>query len=244
MEVQMLTIRRAADRFHTRIGWLDSWHTFSFGEHYHPQHEGFRNLRVINDDTVAPGMGFGTHGHRDMEIISYVVSGALGHRDSMGTGSIIRPGDIQRMSAGRGVLHSEMNPDAQTPVHFLQIWIIPSALGVDPSYEQKSFADEARRDTLRLVAAPAGADGAGEAIGLHADARLYAGLLGEGARAELALAPGRHAWVHLVEGGAQLRAGQGAAELRTGDGAGISEEQALSLVGVGPRTEVLVFDLP
>ena len=230
----MITIRPAADRFHTAAGWLDSHHTFSFADHYHPDFIGFRSLRVINDDTVAPGQGFGTHPHRDMEILSWVLEGARAHQDSLGTGSVIRPGDLQRMSAGTGVKHSEFNASKEEPVHFLQVWIVPEQRGIAPGYEQKSF--EPRSGTLRLVAARDGRDGV---VTLHADAAVYAGTFAAGERASLDLAPGRHAWVHVARGTIDL----GGRKLSAGDGAALSDEKRVELAGLPGGGEVLVFDL-
>jgi redox-sensitive bicupin YhaK (pirin superfamily) len=230
----MVTLSPAAARGHTDIGWLDSHHTFSFGEWYDPKHMGFRALRVINDDRVAPGGGFPTHGHADMEIVSYVLEGALAHKDSIGTGSVIRPGDVQRMSAGTGVRHSEFNSSSSEPVHFLQIWIVPDRRGHAPGYEQKTFPEAERHGRLRLVASSDGRDGS---LTLHQDVALWVGVLEEGQKAELALAPGRHAWVHVARGAATV-SGQ---RLGEGDGASVSDEAALVLEGHGG--EVLVFDL-
>ena len=230
----MSTIRRAHERGHADHGWLNSFHTFSFADYYDPKHMGFRALRVINDDTVAAGRGFGTHGHRDMEIVSYVLSGELGHQDSMGNGSVIRPGDVQRMSAGTGVQHSEQNPSKTSPVHFLQIWIVPDRNGHAPGYEQTHFAETERRGRLRLVASPDGADGS---ITLHQDARLYAGLFAAGERAVHTVAPGRHAWVHVARGQATV---DGHA---LGAGDALSTSTASELVITGDDAEVLVFDL-
>lgn len=235
----MLRVRKAAERGHADHGWLDSHHTFSFADYYDPAHMGFRALRVINDDTVAPGRGFGAHPHRDMEIISYVLDGALAHRDSMGTGSVIEPGDVQRMSAGTGVVHSELNASKTDAVHFLQIWLVPTRRGQPPGYEQKRFGEDEKRGRLRLVASPDGADGS---ITIHTDARLYAGLLAAGDRAELPLAAGRHAWVHVARG--RVRAN--GLELGAGDGLAISDEPKVELAGIAggaDRGEVLVFDL-
>jgi redox-sensitive bicupin YhaK (pirin superfamily) len=233
----MITISPAAKRGHTDIGWLDSRHTFSFGEWYDPAHMGFRALRVINDDRVAPGGGFPTHGHSDMEIVSYVLEGGLEHRDSIGTGSVIRPGDVQRMTAGTGVRHSEFNASKTEPVHFLQIWILPDKRGRSPSYEQKNFSEADRSGRLRLVGSPEGHDGS---VALHQDVALYAGLLGEGQKAELPLAAGRHAWVHVARGGATVNGKL----LREGDGAALSDERAVTIEGpAGTVGEVLVFDL-
>jgi len=228
----MLNVRKATERGHADHGWLDSHHTFSFADYYDPQHMGFRALRVINDDTVAPGRGFGAHPHRDMEIISYVLDGALAHKDSMGTGSTIEPGDVQRMSAGTGVVHSEFNASKTDPVHFLQIWLMPSKRGIAPGYEQKRFDDKAGK--LRLVASPDGADGS---VTIHTDAKIYAGVFAAGERAELPIAAGRHAWVHVARGKARVN-GQA---LSAGDGAAISDESRVQIEG--DEGEVLVFDL-
>jgi quercetin 2,3-dioxygenase len=230
----MMTLSPAAARGRTRIDWLDSRHTFSFGEWYDPAHMGFRALRVINDDRVAPGGGFPTHGHADMEILSYVLEGGLAHKDSMGTGSVIRPGDVQRMSAGTGVRHSEFNESRSEPVHFLQIWIIPGRRGHAPGYEQKSFPEAERRGKLRLVASSDGRDGS---VSLHQDVALWSGALAEGQKAELPLAAGRHAWIHVARGAVTVN-GQ---RLGEGDGAALSDERAVTLEGHG--SEVLVFDL-
>ncbi len=234
----MITIRRAADRGHEDHGWLDTRHTFSFGDYYDPKHQGFRALRVINDDRVEPGRGFGTHGHKDMEIISYVLEGALEHKDSIGTGSVIVPGDVQRMSAGTGVNHSEFNGSKKDPVHFLQIWIIPSQAGIRPSYEQKAFGKEAKRGRLCLIAAPGGEGGA---VTLHADARVHASLLDEGERVEHVVRPGRHVWVHVARGNATVDE----TALATGDGASTSDAGPLVIEGGQGDTaaEVLLFDL-
>ena len=230
----MITLRKADDRFHTDIGWLDSRHSFSFGEHYHPEHMGFRALRVINDDRVRGGAGFPSHPHRDMEIITYVVDGALGHKDSMGNGTTIRPGEVQRMTAGTGVVHSEMNP-SPTQTHFLQIWIVPEKRGLTPGYEQKAFPTEERTGTLRLVASRDGREGS---VTVHQDVALYASVLAPGQEVAHTLAPGRHAWVQVVRGQVTLND----APLVTGDGAAVSNEQTLSL-RAGAASEILVFDL-
>lgn len=231
----MMTIRPASERGHADHGWLDSHHTFSFADYYDPRHMGFRGLRVINEDRVAPAQGFGRHSHRDMEIVSYVLDGALEHSDSMGTGSVIRPGDVQRMSAGTGVAHSEFNGSKTEPVHFLQIWLVPAARGIAPGYEQKTFPREEKDGRLRLVASPDGADGS---VTIHADARLYAGIFTAGQKARHELGPGRHAWVHVARGRVRVN-GQ---ELRAGDGAALSDEAAVEVEGVDSG-EVLVFDL-
>jgi len=232
----MIELRKANERGHAQHGWLDSWHSFSFADYYDPAHMGFGPLRVINDDRIAPGQGFGTHGHRDMEIITYVLDGELEHKDSMGTGSVIRPGDVQRMSAGRGVMHSEFNHSATNGVHLLQIWIMPNLAGVDPSYEEKKFSAQEKTGRLRLIAAPDGADGA---VRLHQDARLYAGLFDGAAAAQLPLAPGRLGYVHVARGALSVN-GQ---RLDAGDAAKLSSESAVRLAD-GEAAEVLVFDLP
>jgi redox-sensitive bicupin YhaK (pirin superfamily) len=231
----MITLRRAGERGHSDHGWLDSRHTFSFADYYDPSHMGYGALRVINDDRVAPGKGFGTHAHRDMEIVSYVLEGAIEHKDSMGNGSVIVPGDVQRMTAGTGVRHSEFNPSATSPVHFLQIWILPERVGLEPSYEQKRFEPSDKQGRLRLIASGDGRDGS---VIVHQDARLFAGIFGAGDAVSLDLAPGRHTWVHLATGEATL----GSTTLRAGDGAAIEGEARLELVGRAP-SEVLVFDL-
>jgi redox-sensitive bicupin YhaK (pirin superfamily) len=231
----MFTLRPATARGLADHGWLVSRHTFSFADYYDPAHMGFRALRVINEDRVAPARGFGAHGHRDMEIVSYVLEGALGHKDSLGTGSVIRPGDVQRMSAGTGVRHSEMNASQTEPVHFLQIWLMPAKAGIAPSYEQKTFTNADKRGRLRLVASPDGYDGS---VTIHTDARLYAGLFDQGESAALELAPGRHAWVQVARGEADVNG----KKLSAGDGAALSEEARVSVRGISD-SEVLVFDL-
>lgn len=231
----MLHIRRSADRGFADHGWLKSFHSFSFAGYHDPKWMGWGNLRVINEDRIAPGTGFGTHGHRDMEIVSYVMSGALAHDDSMGNGTSIPPGDVQRMSAGRGVRHSEFNHAADATTHFFQIWIEPSETGIDPGYEQKTFADEAKRGRLRLVASPDGADGS---VTIHADARLYATLLSGAESASLALSPERKAWVQVLRGALSVN-GQ---PLQQGDAAMLADETLLQLTD-GTDAEALVFDL-
>ena len=233
--VEGMNIRRAGDRGYADHGWLRSFHTFSFADYYDPAHMGFRALRVINEDRVAPGKGFGTHGHRDMEIISYVLEGGLEHKDSMGTGSVIRPGDVQRMSAGTGVLHSEFNASKSELVHFLQIWIMPDRAGHAPGYEQKTFDAAEKKGKLRVVASPDGRDGS---VTIHQDALLYAGLLGEGEKATHEVRAGRGAWVHVAKGELAL----GDVTLAAGDAAEIDEPSVLTLVGK-KDAEVLVFDL-
>lgn len=231
----MMKLRRAEDRGHAQHGWLDSQHTFSFADYYDATQMGFRALRVINEDRVQPGAGFGTHPHRDMEIVSYVLEGGLAHRDSLGTGSTLRPGDVQRMSAGTGVTHSEFNASSSEPVHFLQIWLLPERPGLTPGYEQKHFAAAERQGRLRLLASPEGNDGS---LTIHQDVRLYGALLDAGQKAELPLAPGRHAWVQVARGTLKVNGHT----LQAGDGAALSAEDQLALEGVHPA-EVLVFDL-
>ena len=231
----MMTIRRAEDRGHADHGWLDSHHTFSFADYYDPAHMGFRALRVINEDRIQGGQGFGTHPHRDMEIISYVLEGGIEHRDSMGTGSVIRPDEVQRMSAGTGVTHSEFNASKSETAHFLQIWLQPSARGIKPSYEQKAFPKAEKAGRLRVVAAPDGRDGS---VTIHTDAVVYAGLFENGEAAELPLPPGRQAWVQVARGNVRVNG----RDLKAGDGAAISEEPRVKVEGAGGG-EVLVFDL-
>ncbi len=233
----MITLRRSEERGHANHGWLDSHHTFSFAGYYDPAHMGFRALRVINEDRVLPGRGFGTHPHRDMEIISYVLEGSLEHKDSMGTGSVIRPGDVQRMSAGTGVTHSEFNGSRTDSVHFLQIWIEPAERGIAPGYEQKRFSDEDKQGRLRLIASRDGREGS---VTIHQDASVYAGLFAEGEEARLTLAGGRHAYVQVARGAVRL----GGHVLRAGDGATVSGEKEIVLSGHGDeKGEVIVFDL-
>jgi len=232
----MITLRRSNERGHANHGWLDSFHSFSFADYYDPSHMGFGPLRVINEDRVEPGMGFGTHGHRDMEIVSYVLDGELEHKDSMGTGSIIVPGDVQRMSAGKGVLHSEFNPSRERKVHFLQIWIEPAVRGIAPSYEQANVPSDAKRGRLALIAGP---EGSGAAVAMHQDARLYATLLDGTERVTHALAPGRRGYVHVAVGRVQAN-GQA---LGAGDAARFEGETSIAL-DHGEAAEVLVFDLP
>jgi redox-sensitive bicupin YhaK (pirin superfamily) len=231
----MIRIRRAGERGHFDHGWLDTYHTFSFARYYDPRHMGFRALRVINDDKIAPGRGFGTHGHEDMEIVTYVLDGALAHRDSLGTGSTIRPGELQRMTAGTGITHSEFNPSDAAPVHLYQIWLLPEREGLEPSYEQKAFPAEERRNRLRLVASPDGRDGS---LSIRQDARLFLATLDGGGDVLHELSPGRHAWLQVLRGGVSLN-GQA---LAAGDGAAASEESELAIRGDG-SSEVLLFDL-
>ena len=231
----MLNIRKSDERGPTNIGWLKSKHTFSFGQYYDPAHMGFGSLRVINEDRVIPGAGFGTHGHSDMEIISYVLDGALEHKDSIGTGSVIRPGDVQRMSAGSGIHHSEFNHSKTDPVHFLQIWIVPEQGGLEPSYEQRAFTDAEKRGRLRLVGSPDGRDGS---VIIHQDVDLYAGLFDDGESARLSLRPGRKAWVQVARGDAVVNGER----LTAGDGAAITGVETLEIEG-RQDAEVLVFDM-
>ncbi len=231
----MMTLRPAGERGHANHGWLDSYHSFSFADYYDPAHMGFGALRVINEDRVAPGKGFGAHGHRDMEILSYVLDGQLEHKDNMGTGSIIVPGDVQRMSAGRGVMHSEFNPSHEAPVHFLQIWIEPAAKGIAPSYEQKRIDADAKRGSFRLIASPDGRDGS---VTIHRDVFLYAGVFDGDGAVDHPLAPGRKAYVHVARGGATIN-GQ---PLTAGDALLLTDESAVRL-NHAHGAEVLLFDL-
>ncbi|MEZ6187199.1 MAG: pirin family protein [Planctomycetota bacterium] len=231
----MITLRTSNERGHADHGWLDTRHTFSFAGYQDPAHMGFRALRVINEDRVQPAQGFGKHGHRDMEILSIVLEGELAHEDSLGNGSVIRPGDVQRMSAGRGILHSEFNHSQTAPVHFLQIWIEPEAKGIDPGYEQRAFPLEERRNVLRLVASRDGREGS---LIVHQDASVYASLLEAGQDVEHALEPGRFAWVQVASGEVELNGHR----LRAGDGASLTGETDLRLSGV-EDAQVLVFDL-
>jgi redox-sensitive bicupin YhaK (pirin superfamily) len=231
----MINVRKSHERGHAEHGWLDSYHTFSFADYYDPAHMGFRALRVINEDRVEAGQGFGKHSHRDMEILSYVLEGGLEHKDSMGTGEVIRPGDIQRMSAGTGVTHSEFNASKRDPVHFLQIWLMPDRPGITPSYEQKTFSREDKAGRLRLVASPDGAEGG---VTIHTDARIYAGLFDAGQTANHPLAAGRHAWVHVVRGTARVNG----TELAAGDAVALSGERLVRVEGLD-ASELLVFDL-
>jgi quercetin 2,3-dioxygenase len=233
----MLTIRKAEERGRADFGWLDSRHTFSFGEYYDPAHMGFSLLRVINDDRVAPGGGFPTHPHRDMEIVTYVLSGALAHKDSLGNGSTIEPGDVQRMSAGTGIRHSEYNASNEKPVHFLQIWLLPGRQGIAPGYEQKRFDAAAKRDALRLVASPDGADGS---VTVHTDARLYASILSKDASVSHAAQAGRVTWLHVARGAVSV----GGRTLKEGDGLAANDAEALGVTGVDAESEILLFDLP
>ncbi|HSD99117.1 MAG TPA: pirin family protein [Burkholderiales bacterium] len=232
----MLTIRKAEERGHANHGWLDTWHTFSFADYYDPAEMGYGALRVINDDKVEPGQGFGTHGHRDMEIITYVLEGALEHKDSMGNGSVIRPGNVQRMSAGTGVRHSEFNPSREERVHLLQIWIEPKFTGVRPSYEEKQFGPAEKKGRLRLIASPDGREGS---VTIHQDALVYAALLDGKDAVAHRLAPGRRAYVHVARGAVKLNG----IELKDGDGVKIASESELTFNGA-KQAELLLFDLP
>ncbi len=231
----MITLRRAEERGHANHGWLDSYHTFSFANYYDPRHMGFRTLRVINEDRVEPGRGFGTHPHRDMEILSYVIEGALEHKDSMGNGSVIRPGDVQRMSAGTGVTHSEFNGSRSERVHFLQIWILPEKQGITPGYEQKHFAPADKQGKLRLVASRDGREGS---VTIHQDANVFGTVLDAGQTISFSMAADRHAWIHVVTGEVHV----GGHDLRAGDAVAVSGESEITLEGL-KSAEVLLFDL-
>lgn len=232
----MIAIRKAQERGHFNHGWLDTYHTFSFADYYDPAHMGFRSLRVINDDRVAPGEGFGMHGHRDMEIVTYVLDGALAHKDSMGNGSVIRPGNLQRMSAGTGVQHSEFNPSATEPVHLYQIWLLPNRRGLTPSYEEHAVPEFEKQGRFRLVASPDGAEGS---LTIHQDARLYLARLAEGDEVSQPLGRGRGAWLQVLRGRVRL----GGKDLAEGDGAALSDEEKVSVQAAGEESEVLLFDL-
>ncbi len=232
----MIQIRRADERGHFDHGWLNTYHTFSFGDYHDGRHMGFRALRVINEDRVRPAQGFGTHGHRDMEIVTYVLEGELAHRDSMGNGSVIVPGDVQYMSAGSGVRHSEANPSADAPVHFYQIWILPDVEGATPRYAQQHFDEDARRGRLRLVASATGRDGS---IAVRQDVNLYASVLEKGGAASLALPAGRHLWVQALRGGLAVNGHS----LSAGDGLAASEETEFRLEAGDQGAELLAFDL-
>lgn len=231
----MLRVRQANDRGHANHGWLNTYHTFSFSSYYDPDHVQFRNLRVMNEDWVAPGQGFGTHPHRDMEIVTYVLEGALEHRDSMGNGEVLRPGEFQRMSAGTGITHSEFNPSKTEPVHLYQIWLMPERKGLTPSYEQKAFPTETMKNELRLVASRDAADGA---LLIQTDASVYLSKLDAGRQVTHELAPGRHAWLQVLRGSVTLN-GQ---PLATSDGAAVSEENRLT-IEASTDAEVMLFDL-
>ena len=231
----MITIRKSEDRGHFNLGWLDTYHTFSFDQYFDPAHMHWRSLRVINEDRVAPAKGFPTHSHRDMEIITYILSGALEHRDSMGNGSVIRPGDVQRMTAGSGVSHSEFNPSDSEPVHLLQIWIMPNARGLTPGYEEKSFSEDERRGHLRLVAS---GDGRDASVAINQNTRLYASILAEGEVVEHALSANRFAWLQVARGTISLNE----MNLTQGDGASVKDETDLKILAQEPA-EILLFDL-
>ena len=231
----MLTIRRAHERGHADHGWLKSHHSFSFADYHDPRYMGFRTLRVINEDRVAPGKGFGTHSHRDMEILSYVLAGALEHKDSLGTGSVIRPGDVQRMSAGTGVSHSEFNPSREEPVHFLQIWILPRSRGVAPGYQQKRFEPAERQDTLRLIASLDGREGS---VTVHQDVAVYASLLAPGKTLAHEFTAGRQGWLQIARGVVKI----GEATMHAGDGAAVQQTDRVEIAGV-EAAELLLFDL-
>jgi redox-sensitive bicupin YhaK (pirin superfamily) len=239
-ERTMISIRTSSERGHASYDWLDTRHTFSFDTYHDPRFMNFRSLRVLNEDRVVPGAGFPTHGHRDMEIITYVLEGSLEHRDSLGNGSIILPGDGQRMTAGRGIRHSELNPSPSEPVHLLQIWILPERNGLDPGYEQKSFLPEQKQGRLCLLAAPAGWQGekGNGHVSIHQDVFLYASVLREGEQVVHELAPGRHAWLQVARGAVQLNGSQ----LGQGDGAAVSDEATIT-VRATEDSEVLLFDL-
>jgi quercetin 2,3-dioxygenase len=232
----MITIRPRNERGRANFGWLDSKHTFSFGNYYDPQHMGFATLRVINEDKVTPSQGFGTHGHRDMEIISYVLSGALEHKDSMGNGSVIRPGDVQRMSAGTGVTHSEFNASSTDSVHFLQIWILPQETGLKPSYEEKHFASADKLGKLQLVGSQ---DGRDDSVTIHQDVNLYVGNLREGDRVNYAVNNNRAVWIQVAQGSVLLNEQL----LEAGDGSAIVDESEIAIIGQGEMGEILLFDL-
>lgn len=232
----MIQLRPSEARGRGKLDWLDSYFSFSFAQYYDPAHMHFSTLRVINEDYIAPNQGFATHGHQDMEIVTYVLEGELEHKDSIGNGSIIRPGDVQRMSAGKGILHSEFNPSVDTPVHLLQIWITPNQFGFEPSYEQKFFSPDEKRGQLKLVASPDGQQGS---ITIHQDAYIYASILAQGETVTHALS-NRRAWLQMTKGSVSLNG----KTLNSGDGAGISQEDSMTLMGQASETEFLLFDLP
>ncbi|MEO1690810.1 MAG: pirin family protein [Cyanobacteria bacterium J06631_6] len=232
----MITVRPQDQRGVANFGWLDSRHSFSFGQYYDPNHMGFASLRVINEDKVTPAQGFGTHGHRDMEIISYVLAGELEHRDSMGNGSVIRPGDVQRMSAGTGVRHSEFNASKENPVHFLQIWILPETQGLEPSYEEKNFSSEIEQGKLTLVGSR---DGRDNSVTIHQDVNLYLGSLGKSDRLNYQLAEDRAVWLQVTQGKVKLNEQL----LEAGDGAAISDETEIAIAGSSLDSEILMFDM-
>lgn len=231
----MIKVRKANERGHFDFGWLNTYHTFSFGDYYDPANMGFRSLRVINEDFVRAGVGFPTHGHRDMEIVTYILRGGLEHKDSMGNGSVIRPGEVQRMTAGTGVRHSEMNPSKEEDVHLLQIWILPESQGIEPGYEQTFFAEEEKKGKLRLIASREGNDGS---VTIHQDAKIYSTLLEEGESVTHQLQNGRHAWLQVARGAVEVNG----VELNQGDGAAVSDEAEVKIAG-RESSEVLLFDL-
>lgn len=235
MVPKMITVRKADDRGHADHGWLKAAHTFSFASYQDPEHMGFRALRVMNEDRVAPGKGFGTHPHRDMEIVTYVLEGALEHKDSMGNGEVLTPGEFQRMSAGTGIRHSEFNPSADEPTHLYQIWLLPAEEGIEPSYEQKRFDDQLENQ-LRLVASPNGADGS---LTINQDAKIYLSRLGVGNSVDVEIAEGRHAWLQVLRGSVTVNG----TELSTSDGAAVSEEFKLTVAATSDA-EIMLFDLP
>jgi quercetin 2,3-dioxygenase len=234
-EKTMIRLRKARDRGHADHGWLDTHHTFSFASYYDPAHMGFRSLRVMNEDRVTPGRGFGVHSHQDMEIVSYVLEGALEHKDSMGNGEVLRPGEFQRISAGTGIAHSEFNPSKSEPTHFYQIWLLPESNGLSPSYEQKRFDDPELRNTLRLVASRDGENGS---LTIHQDARIYLSKLDAGRTVEFTIARGRHAWLQVLRGGVTLNG----KTMQTSDGVAVSNEATLT-VSATSDTEIMLFDL-
>ena len=231
----MLRVRKANDRGHADHGWLNTYHTFSFGDYYDPAQMNFRALRVINEDWVQPGQGFGTHGHRDMEIVTLVLEGALQHRDSLGNGEVLRPGEFQRMTAGTGIRHSEFNPSASEAVHLYQIWLLPRQNGLEPSYDQKTFSEADRQAKLQRVASPTGADGS---LTIQTDGHIFLANLAAGESVSHELPPGRHAWVQVLRG----RVAVNGTALETSDGAAVSDERRLSVVGT-EQAEVMLFDL-
>lgn len=231
----MIQLRKSLDRGHADHGWLNAHHTFSFADYQDPAQMGFRSLRVINEDRVAPGMGFGMHGHRDMEIVTYLLEGTLEHKDNMGNGSLLRPGEFQRMSAGTGVRHSEFNPSASEPVHLYQIWLLPKSRGIQPSYEQKFFAEDEKHGRLRLVASPDGADGS---LTIHQDARVYLSTLNTNESVRHEIQTGRHAWLQVLRGRVKVNG----TELETSDGLAVSDESGINIVGE-QAAEIMLFDL-
>ncbi len=231
----MIRVRKSKERGHADHGWLNAHHSFSFSTYQDPEHMGFRSLRVMNEDVVAPGQGFGTHPHRDMEIVTYVLAGALEHKDSMGNGEVLRPGEFQRMSAGTGITHSEFNPSAEEPVHLYQIWLFPERQGIEPSYEQKRFAPEKLHNRLQLVASRQGEDGS---LLIHQDTRIYLSNMDKGHASEQKIAPGRHAWLQVLRGRVLLNA----TELAPGDGAAVSDEATLTIQAT-EDAEIMLFDL-